>query len=109
MYNIIMSNGALYVSDVKSSNYKSFKNKMKNIFDKNCYITKIDRDQLSHENENIRDWCEIQLNWADVIKIEREQQEEIKNQLRLLDKVEEEIFSDNIIPNNNEKGDVKYG
>lgn len=101
-YNIILFEDALYISDVKTGNYKSFKNKIKSIFNKNCYLKNINEENLKYENQIVKDWCINQLRWAEVVKVEREQQEQIKNQLRALDKLEEEIFSNSI--NKEEEG-----
>ena len=92
-FNIFFANQSLYISDIKCENENDFRKYILNIFTDNSYIQEINNDNIDREYGSSKEWCKNQISWANIIKSEKEEQEKIKNTMDLLERVEQEIFS----------------
>ena len=84
----------LYVSDVHSQTKRRMNYIVTQIdCDKNN-VKIIDEKTVDNEPIKIQEWCRKQLAWAKVISYEREEQNNLRNTMQTLQKIEQEIFND---------------
>lgn len=101
-FNLIFVDNAIYICDKKYANttISYIKKLLKN---NNVFILKIDEKNLVNEPCSVVKWCRDNFVQRDLKKFEKEHQDDIKNFMKSLDVLEEEL--DKIVKQNKEGGE----